>query len=123
MALRILKKGLPIIAPFENQLLPFVHKLWSPMVQRFSPSQDVVVLRLSFELLCVTASTSKSFIRRRCLEQVLPSICQFIEKQANVTQKQRLRLFFCSVFVYNSIFSGECITVKPLNSKQLLLII
>jgi TELO2-interacting protein 1 len=94
MALRVLKKGLPLMAPHEDQLLPLVHKIWSPLVQRFSLDQNVVVLRLSFELLCVLASTSKSFIRHRCLEQVLPSICQFVEKQATVTQKQRHYLRF-----------------------------
>lgn len=81
------------MAPHEDQLLPLVHKIWSPLVQRFTLGQDVVILRLSFELLCVLASTSKSFIRHRCLEQVLPSICLFVKKQASVTQKQRYCYF------------------------------
>ncbi|CAB3376131.1 Hypothetical predicted protein [Cloeon dipterum] len=89
LALRAMKRGLPILEPYEDQLLPLVHKLWSPLLQRFSPNQDVVVLRLSFELLCIVASCSKNFIRHRCLEQVLPSICQFVRKQATVTSRHR----------------------------------
>lgn len=89
IALATLKTGVQILAPHENQLLPMVHKIWSPLLQRFSPSQDVVVLRHSFDLLCTMAHAAKSFLRKRTLNKVLPSITTFLKRQATETRKQR----------------------------------
>lgn len=67
--LQILMDTLLLLCENENQLLPVVHKLWSPLVNRFKyDNKDFLVLRRCFELLCVMAVTARDFIRSRTLK-------------------------------------------------------
>lgn len=91
IALSTLNKGVQILAQHEDQLLPMVHRIWSPLLQRFSQNQDIVVLRQSFELLCTMAHSAKNFLRNRALDKVLPSITSFLLKQSAETRKQRYK--------------------------------
>ncbi|KAF4519601.1 hypothetical protein B566_EDAN003768 [Ephemera danica] len=93
IALATLKIGIQILASHEDQLLPMVHRIWSPLLQRFSPSEDIVILRHSFELLCEMAHVAKCFLRKRTLDKVLPSISNFLKKHAEVSSKQRVETF------------------------------
>ncbi|KAJ4443818.1 hypothetical protein ANN_05604 [Periplaneta americana] len=68
LVLSILKEGLHILEVWENQLLPIVHAIWSPFVNRFAETSDPLVVNRSFALLCVMAQTAKDFIRARTLK-------------------------------------------------------
>lgn len=58
-----------ILCEKENQLLPVVHKMWAPLVNRFKYDQDdPLIMRRSFELLCVMAVTARDFIKNRALK-------------------------------------------------------
>lgn len=65
LVLEILSNGLEIIRDWENELLPIVHKIWSPFVDRFKEFDDPVVINYSFLLLVTLARLSKDFLRSR----------------------------------------------------------
>jgi hypothetical protein len=89
LAISTLTIGIQVLASHEDQLLPMVHRIWSPLLQRFSPTQDIVVLRHSFELLCTMAQAAKGFLKKRTLDKVLPSLSNFLRKQVEISRKQR----------------------------------
>lgn len=61
--------SLLILCDEENQLLPVVHKIWSPLVNRFKyDNKDSLILRRCFELLCIMAVTARDFITGRTLK-------------------------------------------------------
>lgn len=68
LVLAILQEGLLILETWENELLPIVHAVWSPFVNRFTETSDHLVVNCSFGLLCVLAKTAKDFIRSRTLK-------------------------------------------------------
>lgn len=56
--------GLDILKAKENQLLPVVHLIWKPFVERFKEN-DPIVLRRCFQLLMKLGEVSKDFIYQR----------------------------------------------------------
>ena len=68
LVLAILQEGLLILETWENELLPIVHAIWSPFVNRFTETSDYLVVNCSFGLLCILAKTAKDFIRSRTLK-------------------------------------------------------
>lgn len=65
LVLDILIYGIKIISKWEDELLPIVHLIWSPLIGRFKEFSDPLIINRSFELLSVLASTSKDFIKAR----------------------------------------------------------
>lgn len=70
LALEILRNGLEVIKDWEDELLPIVHQIWSPLVDRFTESEEPLIVNLSFQLLVVMARVSKDFIRARTVKYV-----------------------------------------------------
>lgn len=68
LVLAILQEGLLILETWENELLPIVHAIWSPFVNRFAETSDHLLVNRSFGLLCILAQTAKDFIRSRTLK-------------------------------------------------------
>lgn len=64
LAIDSIRIGIEIIQSFENELLPMVHAIWTPFVERFL-EQDVVVLRKCFNLLIVLGRVANDFIYKR----------------------------------------------------------
>ncbi|XP_073952139.1 LOW QUALITY PROTEIN: telo2 interacting protein 1 [Choristoneura fumiferana] len=81
MALQILNQGLPVLAEYENELLPLVHLTWAPLVATFERAGPAV-LRRAFELLVTMAALAKDFIRHRTVTEVLPNIYSFLLKSS-----------------------------------------
>ncbi|CAH1404885.1 unnamed protein product [Nezara viridula] len=74
LCLQILNKGVYILSSWKDELLPVVHKIWSPLVERFKSSNHPLLLQRAFSLLISLAKYSKDFIRARTLKDVLPSL-------------------------------------------------
>ncbi|XP_037027040.1 TELO2-interacting protein 1 homolog [Bradysia coprophila] len=70
--------GLNILKVKENQLLPIVHLIWKPFVERFKEN-DPIVLRRCFQLLIKLGEVSKDFIYQRAAKDVLPFILSFLK--------------------------------------------
>lgn len=64
-----IQEGLEILTNWENQLLPIVHVLWHPLVDRFY-DENVLIINRAWQLLIVVAHVSKDFIRHRTLKYV-----------------------------------------------------
>ncbi|XP_022899827.2 TELO2-interacting protein 1 homolog [Onthophagus taurus] len=74
LSLEILKNGLEIVKDYENELLPLVHKIWTPLKYRFKETVKPLIFNLSFQLLVVMARLSRDFIRQRTSVDVLENI-------------------------------------------------
>ncbi|XP_076672914.1 telo2 interacting protein 1 [Andrena cerasifolii] len=81
IAMATLQEGLEILAEWENQLLPIVHLLWHPLVDRFH-DENVLIINRAWQLLNLLAHISKDFIRDRTLKQVLPALSKFLSTSA-----------------------------------------
>lgn len=68
LVLDIINEGLEIVRDFEDTLLPLVHKVWSPLSNRFSDDTDVLIINYSFQLFVTLARLSKDFIRSRSMK-------------------------------------------------------
>ncbi|KAG5887572.1 hypothetical protein JTB14_009980 [Gonioctena quinquepunctata] len=80
LVLQILTNGLEIIRDWEDELLPIVHQIWSPLVQRFKEFNNPLIVNYSFQLLVTLARLSKEFIRMRTTKEVLPNIIEILNK-------------------------------------------
>ncbi|XP_027842762.2 TELO2-interacting protein 1 homolog [Aphis gossypii] len=87
LPLQILNEGLNVISSYEDQLLPMVHKIWSPLCTKFNSNTDDIVFREAFNVLTTMASTAKDFIRSRSLKQVLPTITERLASSAKQSRK------------------------------------
>ncbi|KZC03991.1 TELO2-interacting protein 1 like protein, partial [Dufourea novaeangliae] len=81
LAMSTLQEGLEILAEWENQLLPIVHLLWHPLVDRFHDA-NVLIINRAWQLLNLLGRVSKDFIRSRTLKQVLPALSKFLNTSA-----------------------------------------
>ncbi|CAG2180431.1 unnamed protein product [Oppiella nova] len=87
IVLDIVVQCLRILKPFEDHLLPMAHKLWSPLVERFT-DKDVIVTKRSFACLQVMSEICGDFIRVRTLKEVIPKILAFLRSQALISFKK-----------------------------------
>lgn len=65
LALEVLRNGLEVVRDWEDELLPIVHKIWSPLVDRFMEHNEPLIINLSFQLLVTMGRLSRDFIRSR----------------------------------------------------------
>ncbi|XP_078392720.1 TELO2-interacting protein 1 homolog isoform X2 [Cetorhinus maximus] len=69
-----------------NELLPMVHRLWSPLVQKLTSDDPLVILR-AFKVLCKLADGSGDFLRSRVSKDILPKVTRYLVSQAPVSTK------------------------------------
>ncbi|KAH8311472.1 hypothetical protein KR044_006502 [Drosophila immigrans] len=100
LALECLATGVPLLADYENELLPLVHLIWQPLVEKFR-QKDSVVLSRCFSLLHILGLHAKDFILKRSLSDVVPQLREFLkaasvhsitEKSLAPTQEYKLQL-------------------------------
>lgn len=72
-AMETITYGVAILNPYEDELLPLVHQIWATLSKRFS-DDNPVVLRNSFRMLITLAESSKEFIHRRTVDEVVPTL-------------------------------------------------
>ncbi|CAL7933906.1 unnamed protein product [Xylocopa violacea] len=87
IAMSTLQEGLEILVDWENQLLPIVHLLWHPLVDRFN-DKNVIIINRAWQLLNVLARVSKDFIQSRTLKQVLPALSKFLRDSVKESYKK-----------------------------------
>ncbi|KAH8242933.1 hypothetical protein KR032_003130 [Drosophila birchii] len=101
-AIECFSSGLPLLAAYENELLPLVHLVWQPLVEKFR-QKDALVLNRCFTLLHLLGVHAKDFILKRSLSDVIPQLKQFLKaaslhsssteaKQQAKTQEYKLQL-------------------------------
>ncbi|ALC45462.1 CG16908 [Drosophila busckii] len=100
LALECLATGFPLLADYENELLPLVHLVWQPLVEKFR-QKDAPVLGRCFSLLHILGIHAKDFILKRSLSDVVPQLKQFLraasahsctESSLTPTQEHKLQL-------------------------------
>lgn len=84
LALRTAAQGMNVLRDDENTLLPLVHQLWSPLVQRLTSeySSNLEINLSAYECLISMAECAKDFIKARTLDLIIPKLCLFLESQA-----------------------------------------
>nr|XP_033325327.1 TELO2-interacting protein 1 homolog isoform X1 [Megalopta genalis] len=117
LALSTLQEGLEILAEWENQLLPIVHLLWHPLVDRFQ-DENVLIINRAWQLLNVLGHVSKDFIKFRTLKQVLPALSKFLNVSAKESYNKNTENIYKFTQTYKlqkELLSSLGATVKNLN--------
>lgn len=78
LALECIATGVPLLADYEDELLPLVHLVWQPLVEKFR-QKDPLVLSRCFSLLHILGLHAKEFILKRSLSDVIPQLKQFLK--------------------------------------------
>lgn len=100
LALECIATGVPLLADYEDELLPLVHLVWQPLVEKFR-QKDPLVLSRCFSLLHILGLHAKEFILKRSLSDVIPQLKHFLkaasahsstEKALVPTQEYKLQL-------------------------------
>ncbi|XP_073816229.1 telo2 interacting protein 1 isoform X2 [Musca autumnalis] len=89
LSLECLTCGLPLLVNYENILLPLVHLIWSPLVEKFR-QKNALVLNRCFSLLEILAKCAKDFITKRSLDDVIPFLKNFLQKAAQYSCKEKI---------------------------------
>ena len=91
------------LAEHTNDYLPLVHKLWSPICQRFSLDDLVVKARILFALfdLCLL---SGDFLAQRFVKEFLPRLGTFMRDQA----KHSANCSKDATYIYSQAFKLQC---------------
>ncbi|XP_078092533.1 TELO2-interacting protein 1 homolog [Mustelus asterias] len=84
--LDVLELCVVVLQNHVNELLPMVHRLWSPLVQRLTSDDPLVVLR-AFKVLCKLADASGDFLRSRVSKDILPKVTKSLVSQGLVSAK------------------------------------
>ncbi|XP_048464550.1 TELO2-interacting protein 1 homolog [Rhincodon typus] len=84
--LDVLEQCVVVLQNNVNELLPMVHRVWSPFVQRLTNDDPLVVLR-AFQVLCRLADTCGDFLRSRVSKNILPKVTESLVSQAPVSAK------------------------------------
>ena len=71
-----------VLFAHENSFLPFVHKIWAPLIAKLKEEMPVVIK--SFELIYQLAILSKTFVRKRFMESIYPQVLKHIDMQSSV---------------------------------------
>ncbi|XP_064461327.1 TELO2-interacting protein 1 homolog [Ornithodoros turicata] len=80
----IIKCGIPLLSDYEDELLPIVHQLWSPLIHRFSEDNLHLSFK-AFEALLSLVEASGSFIKQRTFRDVWPRLARYLRKQHGVS--------------------------------------
>lgn len=86
LVLDTIETGIQAISKSEDQLLPLIHRVWPSMIKRFTDDEQVVTIK-AVNVLCTMAEASGTFMQRRAIKDAIPSMTQFLDKQASVSLK------------------------------------
>lgn len=91
------------LAEYSNQFLPLVHKLWSPICQRFT-LDDLIVKAKIVSLLFDLSVLSGDFLSARFAKEFLPRLCKFMSEQAKLSAAHHKD----ATYVYSHSFKLQC---------------
>ncbi|XP_052824951.1 TELO2-interacting protein 1 homolog isoform X2 [Octopus bimaculoides] len=107
LALDTVCAAIQSLQPHEDELLPQVHQLWSPLSQRFS-DKKILVRTKALHTLMDISQVCGSFIRKRTVAEVYPTLCRYLSHQAPLssncsiaytfTQEYKLQLLTLQYF-------------------------
>lgn len=97
--LGIIKLAVIPLSCCEDELLPVVHLLWTPLVARFQKDNWHLCAK-AFEVVSSLAETSRDFIRERTLREVWPKLADFLHSQHEVSKNKGKPYEITSAFKY-----------------------
>lgn len=102
LAIKTAACGLKLLRNHEDTLLPLIHLIWPPLVNRLTEdySRNLEVNLCAFECLISMAIYSKDFIRRRTLDAIIPRLCLFLESQARQSMGKKSYGPYCMTIAY-----------------------
>ncbi|XP_077867574.1 TELO2-interacting protein 1 homolog [Saccoglossus kowalevskii] len=86
LVLEIVKNSVLALQNHQDDLLPLVHQIWPPMIQRFVDNEQLVTIQ-AFHTLCVMGSICGDFIRRRVVKDIWPKLIAFLNSQSAISLK------------------------------------
>uniref|UniRef100_A0A1B0CKZ0 TTI1 C-terminal TPR domain-containing protein n=1 Tax=Lutzomyia longipalpis TaxID=7200 RepID=A0A1B0CKZ0_LUTLO len=123
LSLELLTSGITILTPYEDKLLPVVHLIWFPLAEKFK-SQNPIILRQCFNLLCLLAQSSRDFIHKRTISDIIPTINKFlteVAKKSHQNSQQGMYRFSQEFKLIHTILSqyGQLILDIQIDEKNL----
>lgn len=76
--------GCLALRDWENNQLPVLHKVWKPLLLRIKDTDTIVTLR-AITVCCIMVTSSGDFLRKRCLQELLPLVNKFLSCQSAVS--------------------------------------
>ncbi|XP_050680096.1 TELO2-interacting protein 1 homolog [Leptidea sinapis] len=86
-SMQVVGDALPLLEGHDDELLPLVHQLWSPLVERLM-ADDHVVKRHAIELLVTMAHHAKDFLRARATKDVLQPLYKILARLSNESRRK-----------------------------------
>lgn len=83
----------------EDEVLPMVHLLWKPLVNRFQGDNCTLSIK-AFETLTSLVDASGDFIRQRTLKEVWPKLAAFLVSQHSVSRNKGKAYEITAAFKY-----------------------
>ena len=83
---------------YENDFLPLIHKLWSPIVQRFNLDDLVVKIRIIYLLFDLSVLCGEFLHSRFVGEFLKPRLCAFMHEQSKLSSNQDAAYVYTQVF-------------------------
>ncbi|ESO02777.1 hypothetical protein HELRODRAFT_174193 [Helobdella robusta] len=77
----------PALKSYQDVLLPLVHKIWKPFVNRFKDEEHFIAIK-AFEVLKEISEASGDFVRRRMVSEVMPKVIEALTSLAKSSVKQ-----------------------------------
>ncbi|XP_018023660.1 uncharacterized protein LOC108679536 [Hyalella azteca] len=93
--------GCEALKQFENSQLPVLHKVWKPLMLRIKDKDRPVSLR-ALSVCCIMVGNSGDFLRKRCIQELLPALAGFLTLQSSVSRCQSARTGYLMSAAYNT---------------------
>lgn len=78
--------GIAVLQSNQDELLPVVHQIWTPLAKRFS-DENAIILRNCFKMLLILSEAAKDFIHRRTVEEVVPVLNKILTSNVSLLAK------------------------------------
>ncbi|CAN7986788.1 unnamed protein product [Ixodes hexagonus] len=97
--LTIVRHAVVPVSCCEDEVLPMVHLLWKPLVNRFQGDNCSLSIK-AFETLTSLVDASGDFIRQRTLKEVWPKLAAFLVSQHSVSRNKGKAYEITAAFKY-----------------------
>jgi len=99
------------LAEHTNEFLPLVHKLWTPICQRFTLDDLIIKSKIVYLLFDLSVFCT-DFLASRFCKELLPRLCKFMQEQSKISLKSTKVSTQSNIgdptYIYSHAFKLQC---------------